>query len=125
MKNGELEKSILQMAMGAIEERVDYEMRRVIDNIIDPNTKATGKRKVNIILELTPDDERKVIRVSATAKSTLVATNPIATSLYVTTVPGSGGEMAIYEMTPQVPGQMGMDGSEQGDPKILRIPRVG
>lgn len=47
--------SIMRMAMGAIEERVDYEMDRVIANIIDQNTKATGKRKVTITLELVPD----------------------------------------------------------------------
>ena len=35
----ELEKkSILEMSMGAILERVDYEMGKVIDNILDPNT---------------------------------------------------------------------------------------
>lgn len=30
--------SILDMAMGAIKERADYEMARIIDNILDPNT---------------------------------------------------------------------------------------
>lgn len=35
-------KSILEMSMGAILERVDYEMGKVMDNILDPNTKATG-----------------------------------------------------------------------------------
>ena len=39
-------KSILEMSMGVILERVDYEMGRVLDNIIDPNTKATAKRKI-------------------------------------------------------------------------------
>ena len=39
-------KSILQMAKGAIEERVDYEVNRVVDNILDQNTKATGKRNI-------------------------------------------------------------------------------
>jgi hypothetical protein len=34
------------MSMGAILERVDYEMGKVLDNILDPNTKATGKRKI-------------------------------------------------------------------------------
>ena len=38
-------KSILEMSMGAILERVDYEMGKVMDNILDPNTKATAKRK--------------------------------------------------------------------------------
>ena len=32
--------SILQMAQGAFQERVDYEMPRLIENILDPNTSA-------------------------------------------------------------------------------------
>ena len=47
-------KSILEMSMGAILERVDYEMGRVLDNILDPNTKPTGKRKITISLETGP-----------------------------------------------------------------------
>lgn len=52
-------KSILEMSMGAILERVDYEMGRVLDNIIDPNTKATAKRKITVNLELIPSSDRK------------------------------------------------------------------
>ena len=113
-------KSLLQMAMGAIEERVDYEMGRVIDNILDPNTKATAKRKITVSLELTPDDARKTISVAATAKSALVPTNPIATSLYITADPHDG-EVMVVEMVPQVPGQVAFDGDEQSEPRILRI----
>ena len=40
--------SILQMGRGAFAERADYEMRKVIDNILDPNTKATAKRKITL-----------------------------------------------------------------------------
>lgn len=36
--------SLIDMANGAIKERLDYEMGRVIQNISDPNTKATAKR---------------------------------------------------------------------------------
>ena len=63
--------SIMSMARGAFEERVDYEMDKVIQNILDPNTKATAKRKITLTIELTPDDERRTIGVSVTAKSTL------------------------------------------------------
>ena len=71
--------SIMRMARGAFEERVDYEMDKVIQNILDPNTKATAKRKITLTIELTPDDERRQIQVSVTAKSTLAATNPVKT----------------------------------------------
>lgn len=41
-------KSIVQMARGAIEERIDLEMSRVLENILDYNTKATAKRKLTV-----------------------------------------------------------------------------
>ena len=101
------------------EERVDYEMDKVIQNIPDPNTKATAKRKITLTIELTPDDERRTIGVSVTAKSTLAATNPVATALYVTS--DGNGELVVAEMVPQVPGQMNMDGTQQEAPKLLKL----
>ena len=50
--------SIMSMARGAFEERVDYEMDKVIQNILDPNTKATAKRKITLTIELTTDVDR-------------------------------------------------------------------
>ena len=111
--------SILQMAQGAFQERVDYEMQRCVDNILDVNTKATAKRKITLTIELTPDDDRRQIRVNVVAKATLAATNPVATSLCVTT--DGTGEMVVAEMVPQLPGPMRMDGHEQEAPKILNL----
>jgi hypothetical protein len=112
-------KSILEMARGAITERVDYEMSRVMDNIMDANTKPTEKRKITLTIEFTPDDDRQTIAVSVTAKSTLAATTPIKTALYASV--DSFGEFHAVEMTPQVPGQLGFDGSEAAPAPVLRI----
>lgn len=116
-------KSILEMSMGAILERVDYEIGKVIDNILDPNTKPTGKRKITVSLELIPSADRRTITVQTTAKSALVPTDPVTTSLFITNQPGSG-EMVVAEMVPQVPGQVAFDGSEQAQPKILNFKRA-
>lgn len=111
------------MSMGAILERVDYEMGKVIDNILDLNTKPTGKRKITVTLELIPSADRKTITVQTTAKSSLVPTDPVTTSLFITNQPNTG-EMVVAEMVPQVPGQMALDGSEQVSPKILNFKRA-
>lgn len=113
------QKSILQMARGAIQERADYEMAKLLNNVLDPNTKATAKRKLVLTLELHPDDTRQNITVSCTAKSTLAATNPVTTSLYV------AGEDTVVEMVPQIPGQVALDGGEQDEPNILRLVNFG
>ena len=54
-------KSVLEMAMGAIAEITDYEVERVVANIMDPNTNATAKRKITITLTFAPDDYRQQI----------------------------------------------------------------
>lgn len=109
------QKSILEMARGAIQERVDYEMSRILANILDPNTSPTAKRKLTLTLELKPDEERTNIQVRCVAKPGLAPTNPVITSLYV-----ADGE-SVVEMVPQIPGQMEMDGGEQEKPAMLKI----
>lgn len=114
--------SIMRMARGAFEERVDYEMDKVIQNILDPNTKATAKRKISVTLELIPSADRRTITVQSTAKCSLTPTDPVTTSLYITNAP-STGELLVAEMVPQVPGQLALDGEEQDHHKILKFKR--
>lgn len=115
----DMRSSILQMAKGAIQERVDYEVSKVVDNILDPNTEPTVKRKVVLTIEMKPDENRQVITMNATAKSNLAPTTPIGTSLVITS--DGNGEMVVAEIVPQVPGQMHMDGTEQEKPKLLKL----
>ena len=104
-------RSIIDMARGAI----NYEMTRVVENILDPNTSATAARKITITLTLKSDDTRQNIAVSCVAKSTLAATNPVTTSLYV------ADEESIVEMVPQIPGQLAVDAGEQEAPPMLKL----
>lgn len=94
--------SLIDMANGAIKERLDYEMGRVIQNISDPNTKATAKRTITVKITLEPDEERQHVEVSATASSTLAALHPVKTAL---AVGQEGGHTVAVELTPQIPGQ--------------------
>jgi hypothetical protein len=117
------QKSILEMARGAFLERVDYEMERVIDNILDPNTNATAKRKVSALLTFTPDAGRKNITIDFCVKPALVPTNTIRTTLYVAGE-SSDGAPRVVEMVPQIPGQLDMFRGEQEPQAILRIIRA-
>ena len=83
-------KSLIQMARGAFLEIFDAEMSKIIDNILDPNTKATGKRKLAVTFTFTPDDMRQTIGVSYQCKPTLEPINPAVTALYLTGEPGTG-----------------------------------
>lgn len=115
----EVRSSLLQMAKGAIQERVDYEVTRVVDNLLDMNTEAKAKRKVVLTIVMATDDDRRVVKVEASAKSTLAPVTPIGTSLVITA--DKNGEMMLAEIIPQVPGQISMTGDEQEEPKILKI----
>lgn len=89
--------SLIDMANGAIKERLDYEMGRVIQNIGDPNTKAAAKRTITVKITLEPDEERQHIEVSATASSTLAPMHPVKTAL---AVGNEGGHTVAVELTP-------------------------
>lgn len=119
MTTNDQRSSLLQMAKGAIQERVDYEVTRVVDNLLDMNTEAKAKRKVVLTLVMTTDDDRRVVKVEASAKSSLAPVTPIGTSLVITA--DGNGEMMLAEIVPQVPGQISMTGTEQEAPKILAL----
>lgn len=76
-------KSVLQMASGALLERANYELERIVENILDPNTPAAKRRKLVVTLDLEPDENRSMVSISASAKSTLVATTPIKSAFWV------------------------------------------
>jgi hypothetical protein len=115
--NNNTAQSILQMARGAFQERCDYEMGRIIENILDVNTKATAKRAITLTISLVPDDTRENISVSVTAKSLLAINTPVTTNLFVTE--DEGGNTLIAEMVPNV--QTSLFDGEQTSPKILKF----
>lgn len=119
-KVGINKKSIMEMANGGFLEQVDYEMDKVIKNILDPNTRATGKRRITVTMELIPDDLRKNIAVRFFTKLNLVPINPLTTSLYIAGETLTG-EMQVVENAPQIPGQISMNGEEQSAPPLLKI----
>ena len=115
--------SILQMARGAIQERVDYEVCKAVDNILDLNTDPTAKRKIVLTIEMKPDENRQYIKISASAKSALAPVLPVGTTLGIAANPDTG-EMVLVESTPQIPGQVGIDGSVQEAPKLLKMAAI-
>ena len=112
--------SILEMARGAIMEQVDGEISKIVENIIDPNTEAKKKRQLVLTIEFVPAADRSVVSVSAIARCKLQPANAIQTSLFVG-VDGKTGEVVATEMTPNIAGQIDLDGTEEDEPKILRL----
>lgn len=68
-------------ANGAVAEQFNAELRRVLDNIADPNTDPKKKRKISLTLTLQANDKRDLADVDIQAKSTLAPVKPIETKL--------------------------------------------
>ena len=114
--------SLTRLAMGAIEERLDLEVAKVIDNIQDLNTKAGKKRTLTLVAEFLPAESRNHINMNTIVKLKLESASPIQTSLAVYTDRNTG-EIAVVELVPNVPGQLNMDGGEQEPPAQLKLVR--
>lgn len=79
MKNIDI--NILQLAQGAVQEKLDREFEKVFENIQDPNVKATAKRTITLKIDLVPDDVRQVVKTNVTATSKLAPTDPVTTTI--------------------------------------------
>lgn len=64
-------------ADGALAERANEELQKILENIADPNTDAKVKRKLTITITLKADNKRDVIQTNVIAKSTLAPAEPI------------------------------------------------
>ena len=113
-------KQILEMARGALMERANYELERIVENILDPNTPAAKKRKLTVTLELLPDEDRRMIQISATAKSALMATTPIQSAFWLST--DDNGVPVMQELIADTPDQTILpEVEEQAQPVIAML----
>lgn len=106
MKNIDLDLS--DIAGGGLQEKVDLEMNKAFENIHDPNTKATAKRKLTITIELTPDENREVVSVTSNVKSTLAPLTDVGTTV-LTGKNLDTGKVEARELKSSVPGQTYID----------------
>ncbi len=81
------------------------------ENIQDPNTDATAKRKITVVIEFKPNDDRNFVTTGVQAKATL------APALGAVTAISMGrdiktGEVEAVEIGSQIPGQMSIEDVE-------------
>lgn len=96
------------LANGAIQEKLDYELKKVFDNIHDPNTKAEDKRTVTIKLEFSPDENRQTVKLNSNISIKLA--NVTDTSVTVLTDKDlSDGKIEAKELKSNIPGQTYFD----------------
>ncbi|WP_282012757.1 hypothetical protein [Pyramidobacter piscolens] len=105
-----LKRSIMDMAHGAIKERCDVEMGRILNNILDENTNPKTKRKLVLTLEFVPNEQRSMVSVDAVAKATLAPLRSVGTALALG-LDKEGTPVAV-EAKADLPGQTNLFESE-------------
>lgn len=91
---------------GGLQEKVDKELEKVFDNILDPNTDIKTKRKLTITLTMVPDETREVISTSMEVKSSLAPQTGVAT---IVLVGQKDGKVYANELKSKIPGQTYFD----------------
>jgi hypothetical protein len=110
---------ILDMAKGALSEEVAFQLGKVAENLLDPNTDWKKSRKMVITLEFTTDEHREITRVTATTESKLATSKPISTQLAFGA--DQNGELCAVELSKVGVGQQSFSGDEEPENKIFEI----
>ena len=92
-------------AKGAFSAQVNRELQKVAANIQDPNTDAKAKRKISVVIEFKPNEERDFGTVSVHASASLAPALGSVTAMCF----GKDlktGEVEAAEIGAQLPGQL-------------------
>jgi hypothetical protein len=74
--------NIANIAKGALVEQADTEIKKILENIADPNTDIKKKRTLTIKVDFIPTDrESSVIQIQT--KSSIVPYNAVTTQVYI------------------------------------------
>lgn len=95
---------------GALTERFNYEMERVLQNVFDPNTDPKSKRGITITISIAPNERRDAADFKIDVKSRLASPMPVAQTVLI--AQSDDGSVTATEITGQVPGQMNIEGDE-------------
>lgn len=93
---------------GALQEKFNKAMERVVDNLQDVNTSFKVKRKITISLDFTQNETRDDVHVDVAVVEKLAPQAPMTTSFAI----GKDlktGEMYAEEYGKQIKGQMSID----------------
>lgn len=103
---GKLMKKIIDLntfANGALAEKVNIELQKVLENIADPNTDHKKARKVTVTMTLKANERRNLANVLVDAKSALSPSVGVESELIIDFTPD--GSITGAELKSGIPGQ--------------------
>ncbi len=110
--------SIFDLADGAVHERANLELERVMENIRDLNTDYKKPRTLTVTFTFTADEDRETVRVSHAVTSKLAPMKSMNTTIMLGY---DDGKLTAVEQTKAIPGQLDINGGEQSGPKVINI----
>jgi hypothetical protein len=111
-------KKLDELMDGALTERFNYEMDRVLQNVFDPNTNAKQKRQIQIVIDISANERRDAAEFKVDVKSKLAPPVPVTQTVFLAM--DDSGNVTATEITNQVPGQVSIEG-EVVLPKVLEF----
>lgn len=81
--------TLANLGGGELMELVDREMKKLCDNIVDPNIKTEAVRAINISIKVKPDKKGQTADVRYAVKSALPGPDASTTTAYIAMAPGT------------------------------------
>lgn len=99
---------LASFAGGAFAEKLNEALMQVAENIQNPNTEATTKRQIQIVLKFAPNKTRQLVGTQIAVTTKLAATEAIDTQM-IMGVNMRTGQIEIAEYDGRIKGQMSLD----------------
>ena len=115
-------KKLDELMDGAMTERFNRELDRVLNNVLDPNTSPKAKRQIQIIFDVIPNERRDAAEFKTDVKSKLAPAMAISQTVFLRQ--DDEGRVTATEITKEVPGQVSMDGTEQELPRVIDFGKI-
>ena len=112
-------KSLDQLMDGALVERFNQELTKLMENVFDLRTDPSKRRRISLIFDFKPNERRDAAEMSADVK--IVTAPPIPLKQTILMSVSDDGHVRLTERTDQVPGQIDMDGNETPIPKMVEF----
>lgn len=105
-----------ELAGGALQEKANAAMKKVLDNMQDPNTPWKNKRSITIKLSFSQNEDRDDTEVELSVDTKLAPVSPVRTRMAIGKDLNTG-ETFAQEYGKQIRGQMSLD----LDPPVQKI----
>jgi hypothetical protein len=97
MTNQPSELTLATLGGGDLAESVQLALRKIGENINDPNMKKDAKRKLTITIEIKPDSRAGMAAITYDVQTALPGQEAGRTAAYISIVPGTN-EISLFEV---------------------------